>query len=226
MVFHGRAAMMATIALILAACGTSGDSTTTTEASAAGVVTETTVARVTTTTAAPTTTQPPTTTTTEAVVAGSDCLVGTWELDSAAFIEQIFSVAAEEETGFEELGEVEISHGGGAFIVTMSDDGTYVGVRDNWQIRVSADEGTFVNTLDGEEVGTWSVDGDQLTVTSESSTLEVSFAAEIDGELQELPFGGSQTVATRELGGTGPFTCTDDTLEVTLGGGTSTFARR
>ena len=164
------------------------------------------------------------TTTTEAVAAGG-CLVGTWELDSAAFIEQIFSAGAGE-TGFEELGEVEITHGGGAFIVTMNEDGTYVGDRDNWQIRLSADEGTFVNTLDGEEAGTWSVDGDQLTVTSESSTIQVSFAAEVDGVLQDLPFGGTQTVASRELGGTGPFTCDDNTLEVTFEGSTSTFARR
>ncbi|MDH3250199.1 MAG: lipocalin family protein [Acidimicrobiia bacterium] len=226
MTFHRRAAMAAAISLIVAACGSSADSTTTTEAVGAGGATEATVADpTTTTTTAPTTTAAPTTTTTEAVSARSDCLVGSWELDSAAFIEQIFSAGAGE-TGFEELGEVEISHGGGSFIVTMNEDGTYVGVRDDWQIRLSADEGTFVNTLDGEEAGTWSVDGDQLTVTPESSTISVSFAAEIDGVLQDLPFGGTQTVSSRELGGTGPFTCDDDTLRATFEGSTSTFTRR
>jgi hypothetical protein len=224
--FGRRAAVVATISMILAACGSSADSTTTTEVVAGGGAAETTVADTTTTTVAPTTTAVPTTTTTEAVLAGSDCLVGSWELDSAAFIEQIFSAASEGETGFEELGEVEISHGGGAFLVTMNADGTYVGDRDNWQIRIGADEGTFVNTLDGEEAGTWSVDGDQLSVTSESSTITISFAAEVDGELLELPFSGTQTVTTREFGGTGPFTCTDDTLEATFEGSTSTFTRR
>jgi hypothetical protein len=223
--FDRRAALVATLSMVLAACGSSSDSTTTTEAVASGAATETTAPESTTTTAAPTTTEAPTTTTTEAVLAGSDCLVGSWELDSAAFIEQIFSAGAGE-TGFEELGEVEISHGGGSFIVTMNEDGTYVGVRDDWQIRLSADDGTFVNTLDGEEAGTWSVDGDQLTVTPESSTISVSFAAEIDGVLQDLPFGGTQTVSSRELGGTGPFTCDDDTLEATFEGSTSTFTRR
>lgn len=226
MAVHRRLATAAASVLIVAACGGSSDSTTTTEPAAAAGATETTVAQTTTTTAPPTTTVPPTTTTTGAVLAASDCLVGSWELDSAAFIEQIFSVAAQEETGFEELGEVEVSHGGGTFIVAMNADGTYVGDRDNWQIRISADEGTFINTLDGQETGTWSAQGDQLTVTSESSTIEISFAAEIDGELQELPFGAPQTVASQELGGTGPFTCSDDTLEVTFGGGASTFARR
>ena len=221
---HTRAAAVAAISLILAACGGSTDATTTT--AAVGAATETTAAAepTTTTTAATTTTEAPTTTTTEVVLAGSDCLVGTWELDSAAFIEQIFSSG--EETGLEELGEVEVSHGGGSFTVTMNADGTYVGVRDNWQIRLTADEGTFVNTLDGEEAGTWSVDGDQLTVNSESSAFEASFAAEVDGELQELPFGGTRTVASRELVGTGPFTCDDVSFEATFEGSTSTFARR
>lgn len=215
---------VALLALLAAACG-GGDaaSTTTTAASGASATTTTAVPETTTTTAAPTTTTAAPTTT-EAAVASSDCLVGTWELNSAAFIEQIFSSA--DETGLEELGDVEVSHGGGSFIVTMADDGSYLGDRDNWQIRITADDGTFVNTLNGEEMGTWAVDGDQLTVSSESSTIEVSFAAEIDGQLQELPFGGTQTVATQELGGTGPFTCDDDTLEVIFGGGTSTFARR
>ncbi len=221
-----RRVLLAAIALIVAACGGSSESTTTTEAIVAGGSTETTTTESPTTTAAPTTTEAPTTTTTEAAAGGSDCLVGTWELDSAAFIEQIFSVAAEGETGFEDLGDVEVSHGGGSFTVTMNADGSFVGDRDNWQIRVSAADGVFVNTLDGEETGTWSTDGDQLTIVSESSTIEVSFAAEIDGELQPLPFGGTQTVATRELGGAGPYTCDDNTLEVTLGGGTSTFAHK
>jgi hypothetical protein len=210
-------------ALMLAACG--GDDATTTTAAAAGneaPVTTQTTAMATTTTEAPTTTTEAPTTTQAALTA--DCLVGTWELDSEAFIQQIFSSG--EETGLEELGEVTVSHGGGSFLVTMAADGSYVGERDNWQIRLSADEGTFVNTLDGEEAGTWSVTGDQLTVNSESSTIEVSFAAEVDGVLQELTFGGTQTVANRELGGSGPFSCDDDTLEVTFEGSTSTFARR
>lgn len=215
----------ATIAMVLTACG--GDDAASTTTSIAGVsadTTATTAAEATTTTAAPTTTTAAPTTTAAAAAASADCVVGTWELDSEAFIAQVF--ASEEETGFEELGEVEISHGGGAFLVTMNADGTYTGDRDNWQIRLSTDEGTFVNTLDGEETGTWSVDGDLLTVTSVSSTIDVSFAAEIDGQLQELPFGSTQTMPSRELGGSGRFTCDGDSLEVELGGTTSTFTRR
>ena len=216
-------AMLMAIAVTMAACGGDDAATTTTVGGDAADATQATEAETTTTTEAPTTTTTEAPTTTEATVS-ADCLVGTWELDSEAFIEQIF--AAADETGFEDLGEVTVSHGGGSFIVTMTDDGSYVGERDDWQIRLSADEGTFVTTLNGEEAGTWSTEGDQLTVTSESSTLQVSFAAEVDGVLQELPFGGPETVASRELGGTGPFTCDDDTLGVTFEGGASTFSRR
>lgn len=206
---------------LLAACG-GDDAATTTSTVASSDVATTTAAETTTTMAPTTTTAAPTTT--AAATASADCLVGTWELDSEAFISQIF--ATEAETGFEELGEVEISHGGGAFLVTMNSDGTYVGDRDNWQIRIGTEEGTFVNTLDGEESGNWSVEGNLLTIASVSSTIDVSFAAEIDGELQELPFGSSQTVASRELGGTGQFTCDGDSLEVVLSGSTSSFTRR
>lgn len=216
-------ATLMSIALLLTACGGDDAATTTTAGGGAADVTQTTEAETTTTTEAPTTTTTAAPTTTQAQVS-ADCLVGTWELDSEAFIEQIFAGA--DETGFEDLGEMTVSHGGGAFIVTMNEDGTYVGERDDWQIRLSADEGTFVTTLNGEEAGTWSAAGDQLTVTSESSTIQVSFAAEVDGELQELPFGGPETVASRELAGTGPFTCDNDTLEVAFEGGTSTFDRR
>ncbi len=211
------------IVVLLTACG-GGDAATTTTSTAAGSAetTATTAAEATTTTAAPTTTEAPTTT--AGATASADCLVGTWELDSEAFIAQVF--ASGEETGFEDLGDMEISHGGGAFLVTMNADGTYVGDRDNWQIRLSTDEGTFVNTLDGEETGNWSVEGDLLTIETVSSTIDLSFAAEIDGELQELPFGGSQTVATRELGGSGRFTCDQGLLEVDLEGSISTFTRR
>jgi hypothetical protein len=217
-------ATLMAIAVTIAACGGDDAATTTTGVGNAAGVTQAAEAETTTTTEAPTTTTTTEAPTTTQAAVGADCLVGTWELDSEAFIEQIF--AAADETGFEDLGEVTVSHGGGSFVVTMNADGSYVGDRDNWQIRLSAAEGTFVTTLNGEEAGTWSTEGDELTVTSESSSLQVSFAAEVDGVLQELPFGGPETVASRELGGTGPFTCDDDTLQVMFEGGTSTFARR
>ena len=209
-------------ALVVTACTTSTNGTTTTQAP-----TTTSTTEAPTTTAAPSTTTAPPTTTTEAptttlAAATADCLVGSWELDSEGFIQQVF---AGTDTGFEELGEVTVSHGGGSFVVEMSEDGTYVGTRDEWKIRIESDEGAFVNMLDGTETGTWSVDGDTLTINSDASDITVSFSAEVDGVLQELPFGGTQTTQTRAFTGSGGFSCSDDSFEATFDGFTSVFTR-
>jgi hypothetical protein len=218
MTTNTRRAALLLFALILAACG-GEDAATTTAAGEPPATTQTTAPVTTTSEAATTTTEAPTTT---QAVATSDCLVGSWELDSESFIQQVF---AGTDTGFEELGEVTVSHGGGSFVVEMSEDGTYIGTRDEWKIRIESEEGAFVNMLDGTETGTWSVDGDTLTISSDVSDITVSFAAEVDGVLQELPFGGTQTTQTRAFTGSGGFSCSDDSFEATFDGFTSVFSR-
>lgn len=218
MTTNRRRAAVLLFALTLAACG-SDDAATTTAAGETPATTQTTAPVTTTSEAATTTTEAPTTT---LAAATSDCLVGSWELDSESFIQQVF---AGTDTGFEELGEVTVSHGGGSFVVEMSEDGTYVGTRDEWKIRIESDEGAFVNMLDGTETGTWSVAGDTLTISSDVSDITVSFAAEVDGVLQELPFGGTQTTQTRAFTGSGGFSCSDDSFEATFDGFTSVFSR-
>lgn len=218
MTTNRRRAAVLLFALTLAACG-GDDAATTTAAGEPPATTQTTAPATTTTEAATTTTEAPTTT---QAVATSDCLVGSWELDSESFIQQVF---AGTDTGFEELGEVTVSHGGGSFVVDMSEDGTYIGTRDEWKIRIESEEGAFVNMLDGTETGTWSVDGDTLTISSDVSDITVSFAAEVDGVLQELPFGGTQTTQTRAFTGSGGFSCSDDSFEATFDGFTSVFSR-
>ena len=218
MTTNRRRAAVLLFALTLAACG-GDDAATTTAAGEPPATTQTTAPVTTTSEAATTTTEAPTTT---QAVATSDCLVGSWELDSESFIQQVF---AGTDTGFEELGEVTVSHGGGSFVVEMSEDGTYIGTRDEWKIRIESEEGAFVNMLDGTETGTWSVDGDTLTISSDVSDITVSFAAEVDGVLQELPFGGTQTTQTRAFTGSGGFSCSDDSFEATFDGFTSVFSR-
>lgn len=218
MTTNRRRAAVLLFALTLAACG-GDDAATTTAAGEPPATTQTTAPVTTTSEAATTTTEAPTTT---QAAATSDCLVGSWELDSESFIQQVF---AGTDTGFEELGEVTVSHGGGSFVVEMSEDGTYIGTRDEWKIRIESEEGAFVNMLDGTETGTWSVDGDTLTISSDVSDITVSFAAEVDGVLQELPFGGTQTTQTRAFTGSGGFSCSDDSFEATFDGFTSVFSR-
>lgn len=203
--------------MIAAACGGDTASTTTAADVTATTLSSTVAPTVEATT---TTTEAPTTTTTAArVMASADCLVGTWELDSAAFLDQVFAAASEEFEG----GSV--SHGGGEYVIELSSDGTFVGTRDNWQMRFESSEGVFVNILDGTETGTWSIEGDMLSIASDVTDMSVTSALEVDGELQELPFGGTQTVRTDVFAGSGAFTCDDDQMTVTFEGVTSVLNR-
>ena len=210
------AALLA-LAIVAAACGADSTPATTATDVTATTISSTvapTVEATTTTTAAPTTT-----TTAARVMASADCLVGTWELDSAAFLDQVFAAASEELEG----GSV--SHGGGEYVIDLAGDGTFVGTRDNWQMRFESSEGVFVSILDGTETGTWSVEGDMLSITTDVTDISVTSALEVDGELQELPFGGTQTVRTDVFAGAGSFTCDDDQMTVTFEGVTSVLNR-
>lgn len=206
------------LALLAAACG--GDTTPTTTAAVSAATTvaspDTTSVETTSTTAAP-----ETTTTTVAVTSSADCLVGAWELDSAAFLETVFA-----ETADEAGDDFTATHGGGSYVVTLFEDGTFDGLRDNWQMRFGSSEGVFVTTLNGSEEGTWSTDGNTLSISTDVSDVAVTQALEVDGELQELPFSGTtQTVRTDAFEGEGTFTCDSDRMTVTFEGVTSILDR-
>lgn len=207
------------LVLIATACG--GDTTPTTNAATPTATTvastDTTSAETTSTTAAPETT----TTTAAAVTTSDDCLVGAWELDSAAFLETVFAEAADEAGD-----DFTATHGGGSYVVTLFDDGTFDGKRDNWQMRFGSSDGVFVTTLNGSEEGTWSTDGDTIAISTDVSDVAVTQALEVDGELQELPFGGTaQTVRTDAFEGEGTFTCDSERMTVTFEGVTSILNR-
>jgi hypothetical protein len=208
------------LAVIIAACGSDAATTTTDSGVTATTLTSTVSSAVAT---APktttTTTAPATTTTTERVMASADCLVGDWELDSAAFLDEVFAAAEAE------LDGGSISHGGGEYAIALAADGTFVGTRDNWQMRFEAPDGVFVTTLDGSEEGTWSVEGDTISIFTDVSNIAVSSAIEVDGELQELPFASTQTMRTDVFEGSGTFTCDGDLMTVTFEGITSELNR-
>lgn len=207
-----------TSVLLVSSCG-SGTTPATTGSDASA----TTVAEATTSSAEPTTTtEAPEKATTTAVrtQASADCLIGGWELDSTAFLESVFTEAAGD------LGDVTVTHGGGSYVITLFDDGTFEGVREDWQMRFESSDGVFVTTLDGSEEGSWSTDGDTIGITTEASDISVTQAFEIDGELQELPFGGTtQTVRTDVFAGEGTFTCDEEEMTVTFEGITSVLNR-
>lgn len=205
----------------LAACG-GGDAATTTTAGAVDAAdsTATTSPPETTTTTEATTT----TTIVETTVApasGADCVVGKWELDSEAFIESLAE-------NFADAGEVpvELSFGGGSYIIELGRDGSMSAVREAWQFRFETAEGAIINTIEGTDSGTYAIEGDTMTVTSTDSTTTVSVQAEVDGELVDLPFGaGPQTIDQDTFSGSGQYECTDETLTVTFQGSTSVLNR-
>lgn len=194
--------------LVLAACSpsdeTAADETTTT----ADEVTTTSGVEETSTTQATTTTTEATTTT--AAASGADCLVGEWELDSEAFVEQLTTAMAEEVGG----QDITIEFVGGSYTVSMGEGGTFTAVRDEWSWQTAMAEGTFRITIDGIDTATWSADAGSLTVSDIESSSVVTAQAEVEGELVDLPQSTVPLADTNAVGETTSYTCTGDTLTV------------
>lgn len=197
------------LSIALVACG--GDSATTTAA-------ETTQpsdggqATATTTTEAPTTTttEPPTTTTTTPPEpSASECLVGSWNLDSENFVETLMEAMGPELPG-------ELQTADGTYVIEMSADGTFTSIREGWGYRIVSPQGTMLVQIDGTETGTYAAEGDTLTVNVTDGEASVSMGMEVDGEIQDLPFPMEMDLPSDTVEGTGQFECTNATLTVTV----------
>ncbi|HEX6301016.1 MAG TPA: hypothetical protein VF148_11170 [Acidimicrobiia bacterium] len=203
--------------LVIGCNGASGDTTTTTTddvtTSTAGETT-TTVAGPTTTTQVVTTTQPP------ASGGGSDCLVGTWILDSEAFVENFDSIFAE--AG---MPDAEVSALDGSFTVDLGADGTLEAEREEWGFRITMPEGVFIIEINGTEMGTWSADGSTLTVTTDVSNLDVSASIEADGQVIEMPESQMPIEPPQGIATGSNFTCSGDVLTLTNAGVESVLNR-
>ena len=209
------------LGLVLTACSpadeTTADETTTTvdddTTTSAGEATTTTQVTTTTTEA---------TTTTAAAASGADCLVGEWELDSEAFVEQLTMAMAEEVGG----QDITIDFVGGSYTVSLGEDGTFTAVRDEWGWQSAMSEGTFRITIDGTDAGTWSADAGSLTISDIESNSVVTAQAEVEGELIDMPQATVPLADTNAVGDTASYTCTGDTLTVeSTEGFTSEFTR-
>lgn len=193
------------IVLLLAACGGGEAETATTTAPE-----PTTTAAETTTTAEPTTTTteaPTTTTTTAPEPSAEECLVGTWDLDSEAFVDSLMATMGTDLPG-------EITSGGGSYVVEMGADGSFEVTRDEWRYLIESPQGTLVAQIDGTESGTYEADGDTLTATTTGGDATVSMGLLVDGELQDLPFPMEMDLATDAIAGSAQYECTDETLTV------------
>lgn len=195
--------------LVVAACsGASGDTTTSTDD-----VTTSTAAATTTTVPGPTTTQAVTTTQPPATGGGSDCLVGSWILDSEAFVENFDAIFAD--AG---MPDAEVSALDGSFTVDLGADGSLEAERDEWGFRISMPEGVFIIEINGTETGTWSADDSTMTVTTDVSNIEVSAAIEVDGEVIAMPEGQMPIEPPRGIATGSEYTCSGDVLTLTNAG--------
>jgi hypothetical protein len=197
--------------------GASGDATTTSTAdvtaSTAGETT-TTATGPTTTTQVVTTTQPP------ASSGGSDCLVGTWILDSEAFVENFDSIFAD--AG---MPDAEVSALDGSFTVELGADGSLEAERDEWGFRITMPEGVFIIEINGTEMGTWSADDSTLTVTTDVSNIDVSGAIEVDGEVIAMPEGQMPIEPPQGIATGSDYSCSGDVTTLTNGGVESVLNR-
>ena len=210
-------------ALVLAACGSESDSagggslstltSTTTTTTIAGVggagAADTTV---------PPTTADPATTTTELVTTTTTiepdpaaCLIGVWSLRSQEFLDEIVTSIAGD------VGDVQSwTHESGDYLMTLNDDGTYLGERKSWTHRISTAEGALITTIDSTDPGTYSVDGNTISINDPGSPATVSILFDDGSGPQSLPFGGTRQVDTAAVSGTGTFTCDGDVLTVNI----------
>lgn len=205
------------LGLVAVSCGEdSAEETSTTSSEAAG----------TTTSAAsdPTTTEAPeeaTTTVGQSGEGGPDCLVGTWILDSEAFIENFDSIFAE--AG---MPGTEVTALDGTFTVDLGSDGSLSATRDGWGFNIVTDEeAAIVIEINGTETGTWSADDSTLRVSTDTSDIEVSTSIQVDGEVLEMPDGQAPVDVPSGIASGSDYTCSGDVLTLTNAGVESVLNR-
>lgn len=204
------------VSLIAAACGgTTGDTTTTTEA--AEETTTTADSQETTSSSSPSTT---TTSAPEATGGSANCLEGDWVLDNEAFIDQIFADLGGEEAGFGEA-----SPAGGDLGVSFEGNGKMTISRDDWGFVIESEDGSFKILISGDQTGTWSVDGDELSVSlDEGPPPDVTTSLIVDGQEVQMPQSPIE-VPSEAFSASSTFSCNGDTFSVATEEFTSTFIR-
>jgi hypothetical protein len=211
--------MVLAILMLAAACSSSedgaSDATTTTTAAAVSESSDTTTAEETTTTTSATTT---TTTEPKAQAAASgECVVGTWEQRAQEFIDAIAETFIALDDPLLEGATLKFVEG--SYQVEFGADGSMLSVRDNWTMQITTSEGGLRTVLEGDETGTYSVEGDVITIDLDDSTVEVSQFLVLGDTVTPVPGGTSTSVDVEGLGGSGTFTCDDAVLAVQVEGG-------
>lgn len=172
---------------------------------------------VTTTVPAVTTSSAPSPTTTDAAVVGAACLVGTWNLDSEAFLAGITDAMRGEET------PGDFRYLDGTYRLALGDDGSVSERREDWTFVVTTDSGDLVMTVNTRAQGTYAADGEELTLDMDRLPSDVEML--VDGVPLDLP-GGAAPAEIPDVSFTNStYTCTADAMVVTADGMPSTWQR-
>lgn len=106
-------------------------------------------------------------------------------------------------------------HLGGRHLAILSPDGTAEGVREAWSFEVESPDGSLIVTVDATDTGTWAVDGDTITVSSQEQTFEATYEFLVGGVRQPLPVAPPNTPDSDAVDGVGTYTCVGDVLTIT-----------
>ncbi|MFT7395019.1 MAG: hypothetical protein ACI83Y_002702 [Candidatus Azotimanducaceae bacterium] len=141
-------------------------------------------------------------------VVEADCLVGQWRLREQDFLDQIAAVG----------GGGTFTHLGGQYLITLEEDGTYLGQREGWSFQLTTPAGPAELLIDSVEGGTWIVDaaGERLAVDETSSSATVSMTVggfSVPGQQFNAP----------GFGGEGGYVCSGDVMTTTFDEGGTTF---
>ncbi|WP_152667248.1 MULTISPECIES: lipocalin family protein [Cellulomonas] len=142
--------------------------------------------------------------------ATAECLAGTWRLDLAAMqddLAQLFAAADDDAV------EVTVS---GTSTYEFEADGSFAATVDSTSgmtMRSDETELTSRSESSGDLTGAWSLDGDRLTISDvDSSGLDVTTTAEMDGETLDVPPGAPEDAIEALPPTLSTATCSDDTL--------------
>lgn len=208
-----KIAIAAVVVLVAAACSsTSTDTTTTTTVEGAEAST--------TSSAAPDTTAA-TTTTTVPVASGNlaECVLGTWELDSQNFLDQISEGIAGEEN------LAEFTYLGGAYQMAMKPDGSITSSMIDWSFGTVTDFGSLDMTMNHTQEGTYTVDGDTMStnIPGGGDLADIEFS--VDGQPFEFPAGIMPVDPPDVTFGTASPDCGDTTMSIAVDNFTSIWNR-
>jgi hypothetical protein len=150
----------------------------------------------------------------EAADRGSGCLIGTWELRSQEFLDQLA-------TDSEDL--VRVEHEGGTYRVAFADDGTFRDLREGWTFRGVTVDGDVITTIEADRTGPFTLGESTIELGRADGPSSLRIQVEVDGVRTDLPTpaGGADDVS----GATGVYDCAGDVLTIEAGSRTSTFDR-